>query len=327
MINRIRVFAERPGLDLTVRINMHFGLGKAFDDLGDQAEAMKHYDAGNRLKATTARLDRAGMIKQYDNLISRFTAEALERAGRQLARPIGPGDDFPIFIVGMPRSGTTLVEQVLSSHADVGAGGELGFWKDCLQSWQAAGQSVEPAFVALAAEQYCAMLGRLAPGALRVTDKLPTNFERLWLIRLALPEARIIHCRRNPVDTCLSIYFTHFKEGLDYAYDRGDLVFYYRQYERLMDHTRRLLPPDRFTEIDYENLIADREEETRRLVAFCGLDWDDACLSPDRNSRVVNTASRWQARQPVYATSVERWRRYEPWLGELRDLLPAATPR
>jgi hypothetical protein len=112
---------------------------------------------------------------------------------------------------------------------------------------------------------------------------------------------------------------------MDYAYDRGDLVFYYRQYERLMDHTRRLLPPDRFTEVDYENLIADREAETRRLIAFCGLEWDQACLSPERNSRLVNTASRWQARQPVYATSIERWRRYEPWLGELRSLLPSAT--
>ena len=156
-----------------------------------------------------------------------------------------------------------------------------------------------------------------------MTDKQPINFELLWLIRLAFPDARIVHCRRHPVDTCLSIYFTNFwAHQNDYACDRGDLVFYYRQYERLMDHWRRVLPPDRFTEVDYETLVADREAETRRLVAFIGLDWDDACLAPERKRRAVKTASVWQARQPVYKTSVERWRRYEPWLGELRELLP-----
>ena len=325
LIERVREFAERPGLDMSVRINMHFGLGKAFDDLDDRAEAIQHYEAGNRLRAAAVRLNRAGLVKQYDNLISRFTPQAFEQAARLLARPIGPGDDMPVFIVGMPRSGTTLVEQVLSSHPAVGAGGELRFWKDCLSNWQAAGVSVKTASVAQAAEQYRALLARLAPGALRVTDKAPDNFERIWLIRLALPDARIIHCRRNPVDTCLSIYFTNFNAGLDYAYDRGDLVFYYRQYERLMEHSRRMMPPDRFTEVEYEALVADREAETRRLVAFCGLDWDDACLTPERNTRLINTASRWQARQPVYTTSVQRWRRYEPWLGELRELLPAAS--
>ena len=144
------------------------------------------------------------------------------------------------------------------------------------------------------------------------------------MLRLALPDARVIHCRRSPVDTCLSIFFANFSARQDYACDRGDLVFFYRQYERLMDHWRRVLPADRFTEVEYERLIADREAETRRLIAFCGLDWDDACLAPERNGRVVKTASLWQARQPVYETSVERWRRYEPWLGELRELLPAA---
>jgi hypothetical protein len=110
----------------------------------------------------------------------------------------------------------------------------------------------------------------------------------------------------------------------DYAWDRGDLVFQFRQYERLMDHWRRVLPSDRFTEVQYETLIADREAETRRLIAFLGLEWDEACLAPEQNTRVVQTASVWQARQPVYKTSVERWRRYEPWLGELRELLPEA---
>ena len=157
-----------------------------------------------------------------------------------------------------------------------------------------------------------------------MTDKRPGNFEMLGLIRLAFPDARIIHCRRNPVDTCLSIFFANFGASQDYAWDRGDLAFAYRQYERLMDHWRRVLPSDRFTEVQYATLVAEQEVETRRLIAFCGLDWDDACLAPERNGRVVRTASLWQARQPVYKTSVERWRRYEPWLCELRELLPAA---
>ena len=148
--------------------------------------------------------------------------------------------------------------------------------------------------------------------AARVTDKNPFNFLWAGLIHLALPETRFIHCRRDPIDTCLSIFFTRFATPQPLAYDRGDLVFYYRQYQRLMAHWRTVLPPDRLLEIDYETLTADPEPLTRRMVNFCGLDWDDACLAPERNRRVVRTASLWQARQPVYRGSVERWRNYAP---------------
>jgi Sulfotransferase family len=143
-------------------------------------------------------------------------------------------------------------------------------------------------------------------------------------IHLTLPRARFIHCRRHPVDTCLSNYFTQFTKVQSQACSRDDLVYYYREYSRLMEHWRTILSPERLLEIDYEELIADRNAMTRRLVEFCGLDWDDICLHPERNDRLIKTASVWQARQPVYRTSVERWRRYEPWLGELRQLLPEA---
>ena len=156
-----------------------------------------------------------------------------------------------------------------------------------------------------------------------MTDKAPGNFDRLGLLMLALPQARVIHCRRHPVATCLSMYFELFDATWDFAYDRSDLAFAYRQYERLMEHWRRVLPPSRFTEVRYETLVADREAETRRLIEFCGLDWDDACLSPERNERLVTTASLWQARQPVYTSSVDRWRRYEPVARRARTLLPA----
>jgi hypothetical protein len=130
---------------------------------------------------------------------------------------------------------------------------------------------------------------------------------------------------RKGLDTCLSVYFTRFATRQDFAYDRGDIVFYCRQHERLMAHGRRVLAPERFLEIDHEELVADRERLTRRLIAFVGLEWDDACLRPESSRRIVKTAGMWQARQPVYPTSVERWRRYEPWLGEFRQLLPPET--
>ena len=327
LVDRMRDLAERPGLDAASRIAVRFGLGKAFDDLGDYAEAMRHYDAGNQLRAKSERLDRAGLAAQIDSTIALFSAEALKRAAQSFPRREHPGDDLPVFIAGMVRSGTTLIEQILSSHPAVVAGGELSFWHNRVSEWRILTIGpLEALMLAKAAEDYRALLRKIGPEALRVTDKAPANLELLGLIALAFPDARIIHCRRRPIDTCLSIYFTNFLERHDYAWNRSDLVFFYRQYERLMDHWRRVLPSDRFTEVEYEALIANPEAETRRLIAFCGLDWDDACLAPERNERVVKTQSMWQARQPVYKTSVERWRRYEPWLGELRELLPAAEP-
>jgi hypothetical protein len=155
-----------------------------------------------------------------------------------------------------------------------------------------------------------------------VTDKALANFFLLGIIHRILPNATLIHCRRHPIDTALSIFTTNFETNFDYASSRGDLVFYYRQYARLMDHWRNVLPPGRLVEVDYESLVSDPEPHARRLVAACGLDWNDACLAPHRNTRKIKTASVWQARQPIYRTSVERWRRYEPWLGELRELAP-----
>lgn len=326
LVDRMSGLAEKPGLDAPTRISLHFGLGKAFDDLGDYANAMRQYEEGNRLKSLSGRLDRTALMARYDSIIAAFTAATLASADQSQAKPPNLGDDLPVFIVGMPRSGTTLVEQILSSHPSVAAGGELTFWNQRSSPWRSSAPQSPSEAAALreAADDYRALLRSFGPEATRVTDKRPMNFELLGLLRLAMPHVRIIHCRRSPIDTCLSIFFTNLVGRHDYAWDRGDLAFFYRQYERLMDHWRTTLSYG-FTEVDYETLIANREAETRRLVAFCGLAWNDACLAPERNSRVLKTASRWQARQPVYNTSVERWRRYEPWLGELRELLPTHT--
>jgi tetratricopeptide (TPR) repeat protein len=303
------------------RMQLHFACGKLLDDLGDYQEAMPHFEAANRLRGREMRFDRSVFSRDCDRLRQRFTA-AFFAANRVLGCD---NDETPLFIVGMPRSGTTLVEQILSSHPAIAAGGELTFWPRRASS----PGIVEATYLLPEAahdlsRDYLALLRRIGPEASRVTDKHLSNFHRLGLIHLLLPKAHIIHCRRHPVDTCLSMYFSNFSERIDFVSDKDDLAFAYKQYARLMEHWRAVLPPDCFIDVDYENLVADREAVTRRLIAFTGLDWDDACLAPEHNDRVVTTMSVWQARQPVYNTSVARWRRYEPWLGELHQLLPAA---
>jgi len=324
-IDRITAALRQQGPDHGDAATLHYALGKAFDDLEDPASAIRHYDAANQL--AEVRLRRAGRpidLRQHaatiDRIIDCFTPDFFAR--RALSRP---AEQLPVLIVGMIRSGTTLVEQIVSSHPAVGAGGELRFWGERAQNAMAAinGAAFDgPAFEALAAD-YCELLRALAPGAERVTDKMPTNFLLLGLIRLALPGARIIHCKRHPVDTCLSIYVTPYERSPDFAHNRKTIVSYYREYERLMAHWQRVLPADRFLEVSYEELVTNREQVTRTIIAFCGLDWNDACLRPEENARNVTTPSLWQARQPVYRTSLARWRRYEPWLGEFRRLLTA----
>ncbi|MBV8683691.1 MAG: sulfotransferase, partial [Caulobacteraceae bacterium] len=315
-IARINAALARPDLTPSHRQALHFALGKANDDIGQYATAIRHIDAANRIRAAGARLNRQAMLTRVEQLIAATPAGFLEG----LPHP-GVEDRSPILIVGMPRSGTTLVEQILSSHPDVGAGGELQFWgtqdKPREDFWSI---TQTPEDVSRIAEDYLAVLRGIAPDAARVTDKMPFNFALLGLVSRVFPRATLIHCRRDPIDTCLSIYSTHFEVTFDFAGDRGDLVFFYRQYQRLMDHWRQVLPPQRFVEVDYEALVSDPEPHARRLVAACGLEWDEACLSPHRNTRRIATASLWQARQPIYRTSVQRWRRYEPWLGELLKL-------
>jgi len=304
--------------DFTLMI-LHFSLGKALDDLGDYEAAMGHFDAANRLRHRTWRLDRAGLTEQFDGLIERFTPDYFARHAA-----LGSGDETPLLVLGMPRSGTTLTEQIISSHPAVVGGGELPYWLEAGPPWNAGGmRSLTAENARRVAEEYLTVLRDLGPDAARVTDKMPPNFRWIGLIHLIFPKARIIHCKRNPIDICLSIYSTYFTARMDFAADRGDLVFFYRQYERLMEHWRSVLPPEIYYETQYEELVADPGVRSRELIAFCGLDWNDACLAPEQNDREVRTASVWQARQPVYKTPVARWQRYEPWLGELRQLLPA----
>jgi len=225
-------------------------------------------------------------------------------------------------IIGMPRSGTTLIEQIVSMHPEVGGGGELNFWNERGPAWLAVGVAVDDQpFFTKAAADYFRVLRAIAPKATCVTDKMPFNFLWAGLIHLAFPRATIIHCRRAAIDTALSIHQTHFHPTLAFPTGGAELVAYFRSYQRLIEHWRSVLAPDRFIEVDYEELTTSPEPAIRRIIAACGLAWHDACLRPESNPRAVKTPSKWQTRQPIYRTSVERWRRYEPWLGPLRLLV------
>jgi hypothetical protein len=231
-----------------------------------------------------------------------------------------------VLIIGMPRSGTTLVEQIISSHPEAGAGGELNYWNECGAAWHAGeGSGADAAFIGKAAADYLRLLRDVAPRRARVTDKMPFNFLWAGLIHLSFPRALIIHCRRHPVDTALSIHQTHFHPNLAFPTGGAELVGYMRGYRRLTDHWRNVLPHDRYIEVEYEELTRDPEPTIRRMIAACGLAWNDACLQPEHNPRAVKTPSKWQTRQPIYRNSVARWRRYEPWLGALRALLDDNT--
>ena len=332
LVQRMEAALATPGLEAAQRLRLHLAIGKAADDLGEYALAMRHFDAADDVRRGSVTFDSAALSIEIDRLIAHCTPELMARAPQ-----VGSCDATPVLILGMPRSGTTLVEQIVSMHPEVGAGGEMNFWNERGAAWHrssVAGNAADgnetpflakeflaTEFLAKAAADYLGVLRAIAPKAARVTDKMPFNFLWAGLIHLAFPRAIIIHCRRAAVDTALSIHQTHFHPGLAFPTGGTELVAYFRSYQRLTDHWRSALPADRFIEVDYENLTRAPEPVIRRIIAACGLSWDDACLRPESNLRAVKTPSKWQTRQPIYRTSVARWRRYEPWLGPLRALV------
>jgi hypothetical protein len=235
----------------------------------------------------------------------------------------------------MPRSGTTLTEQIMASHPDVHGAGEL---RDLMQIVQQpiAGQALQPYPENLAGltrgdisqwgQDYVAGLRRRAPEARRITDKMPANYMALGLIALMLPNAKIIHVQRNPVDTCVSCFTRLFNRHQEATYDLAELGRHYANYARLMQHWRQVLPQGSFIEVQYEDIVADMEGQARRLIDFCGLDWNAACLDFHNNKRSIRTASVTQVRQPIYTSSVARWRHYEKHLGPLLEALGDLVP-
>jgi len=314
MAARAGTFAEA---DL---VFIYFALAKVCNDLKRYAEAFDCLSKANALQRRLSPYDEAEELEAMRQVAALFSPAYLaENAG------CGNASEVPVFIVGMPRSGTTLVEQILASHSKVFGAGEVADLARIFDSLRLGGRAPTRAELRLIGDRYVERLRRKAPNALRITNKMPGNYFWAGLIHLALPGARIIHLRRDPVTTCFSCYSRLFNYGHLYTYDLGELGRYYRSYEVLMDHWRRTLPQGAMLEVSYEELIADFEPQARRVVAYCGLDWDDACLSFHKTERPVDTASAFQVRQPLYATSVDRAQPYEPWLGPLREALGAAA--
>jgi hypothetical protein len=309
------------------RLYLHYALGDAYLEVGNSAEAFAHFAAGAALKRATLRYDAAETERWIADIAAEFPREIFaEQAG-------DAESEQPIFVVGMPRTGTTLVEQILASHPRVYGAGEVHYLDQAIRRTAGADAPPYPGWVnsrACAhreiAHDYLSHLAALAPAATRIVDKMTHNFFHAGLIHLALPRARIIHCRRNPVDTCFSCFSTLFANGQEFSYDLVELGRYYRAYDFLAQHWRAVLPNDIFLEIDYESVIDNLEAEARRLIAFCDLPWSDACLHFHKTKRPVRTASMTQVRQPLYRTSVGRWRQFRSQLGPLLDALgPALT--
>lgn len=309
----------RPGLTIVDETYLRFALGKAQEQLGEFREAMENFDEANRL---AYQLHNAG--NPFDTSELRRTHAATIRYYEQIPEVPQNADTeiSPIFVVGMIRSGTTLLEQVIASHPEVSPAGELRFWIEKTAALVSGGIRPTAGEIQKAAKEYREYSLRFTGFHGKTTDKMPLNFACLGIIHRAMPRAKIVHIRRNPVDTCLSIYTTYFGKGPEFAYDKANIVSYFKAYVEIMDYWRTNLSPDCLLEVRYEDLVNEPNSVIPAIVKFCDLPWDAACLRQERQQQLINTPSRWQARQPIYRTSVERWRNYEPWLGEFSKLKP-----
>jgi tetratricopeptide (TPR) repeat protein len=303
-------------LPLEQEIGLRFALGKFFDDVSQYDQAFPHIARANELnKRYGAIYDPARLTARVDEIIGRFGASVVKR------RHEGASDsDLPVLIVGMPRSGTSLTEQILASHPSVFGAGELTFWNPSYNAYRDGSSLSETA------RDYLERLSAGSGSALRVVDKMPANFMHAGLVHMTFPQARIIHVSRDPLDTCLSIYFQNFFNMGPHGNDLASLAHYYREYRRVTDHWRSVLPAASFLEVPYEALIEDQEGWTRRMLDFLALPWDSKCLEFYKTDRVVLTASRWQVRQKIHSASAGRWRHYEKFLGPLKEALGDALP-
>lgn len=307
-------------LEAQDRATLHFLLAKAYEDQGRTDGAFQHLEQGNAIKRGMITYDEARELSRIQATAAAFTPERLSSS-----RNTGFESQQPVFIIGMPRSGTTLVEQILASHPDVFGAGELTYFSDLtaaggMGSVFPAGFEMPPALRRLG-EQYAGKIRALAPEAKRIIDKQPLNFLYAGLIHLTLPQARIIHVKRDPLDTCYSCYALSFGGEVGFAYDQAELGRYYKAYEALMAHWRSALPSEAMLEVEYEELVNDLPGQTRRLIKYCGLEWDARCLAFHESKRTVLTASVNQVRQPVYKKSIGRAQAYAAQLAPLRQAL------
>ncbi len=311
----------RDDLAVAQRRTLHFGLGRLHDTAGDAARAFAAYQQGNLL--STQRDDTPLRAKRFETYAQFFVSDNWRVLPRATNR-----STMPIFIVGMPRSGTTLVEQTLAQHGNVEAAGELTLLDKARRDLEQETGAVYPsclhatttALIDKLADAYLAVLSEQANGASHVVDKMPENYSELGLARLLFPRARIVHCGRHPLDTCLSCFFQDFYAGHGYSTDLTALGTRYRLYRQMMGLWQQLPDMD-IHAIDYETMVNDQETVVRRLLAYLDLPWDSRCLRFHDSNRPVATASYDQVRQPLYRHAVGRYRAYQPYLGPLIESL------
>lgn len=328
----LKVSANYANFSDSDQIQLHFALGKAFDDVADYEVAFKHYAVGGLKHQKLEPYDRREAEKVNKMLIRYITRENLEKTNDQ-----GTEDETPVFILGMPRSGTSLLEQILASHPDIYGAGELKYLGGVIENMIINSNAIhigekDPIFTkeqmigwAARGDRYIQQLRKLSGNApKRIVDKMPGNYNYVGMIHALMPRARIIHSQRHPVDTCLSCYRILFSEGQLWSYELTDLAHQYRKYWNIMSHWRDQFP-GRMYEVFYEQTVADVEGQARALIAHLGLPWNDNCLKFYETDRAVKTASASQVRKPIYTSSAYRWKKYEqhlsPLIEELSDII------
>ena len=325
VVERLEATLASAKMGEEAQLRAHFALGKGYDDLGVFERAFSHYAQGNALKSDRAPFDAPAFCDRVRRIVEIFTPSTFESLAH-----IGDPSEVPVFVVGMPRSGTTLVESIIASHPSAAGAGELdaiikyvigmGKLLGVAEHYPDAVLGLSKDSIGHLTKKYLDTLSAHAPTAARVVDKMPQNFLHLGLIAVMFPNAKVVHCMRNPIDVCLSNFFQLYGYAQNYSYRLSDLALYYKQYQVVMAHWRACLPIKLY-ELQYEDLVSEQETISRELIAYCGLPWDEQCLKFHQNKRAVQTASHWQVRQPMYKRSSARWKNYESYIGELQSEL------
>ena len=320
-IKQMETIAQNTSsLPMDARIRLCFALGKAYEDAGKYEQAFDMYSAANKAKRDTFQFNEDRAIETVEKIKTTFDKPYLKGAKKSKK-----DDPVPIFVVGMPRSGSTLIEQILCSHSEVHGAGEVSFLTQAIQKkcskFPEGISELSDADLAAIGKEYLAQLKALAPDAKRIVDKMPANFHYSGLIAKILPGAHIINTERHPLDSCLSNYARLFNQTMEFAYNLEELGRYYNRYQDLIKHWHAVLPKKTLLDVHYEEVVADTEKQARALLDFVGLEWQKSCLEFYKNKRTVHTASVAQVRQPIYKSSVKRWEKFGNALDPLKKIV------